>query len=214
MVDTQYNKTEVSIIGAGGLARELDSWIARDRTTDYKVIGFWDDNLEALKQYAVKETILGKINNDRISGPVLIGIMDCRSKQIIYEKLKANINVSIRSYVHESVLVGLRSDLGEGVILVPNVIISCDVKVGQGSFINLGTQIGHDVTIGAYVSIMANVDLGGGVEIGNNVFIGSGATILPGVKIAANSRIGAGSVVIKSIKKEGTYFGNPAKNIF
>ncbi|QQD15392.1 acetyltransferase [Sphingobacterium sp. UDSM-2020] len=214
MADILYNKTDVTVIGAGGLAREVDSWIAGDRTTSYEITGFWDDNLTALDHYAMERNVLGSLNDERLSGLVLIGIMDCKFKQIIYEKLESNSKVTISSYVHESVLFGLRSQLGEGVILFPQVIVSCDVHIGKGSFVNLGTQIGHDVIIGDFVSIMANVDLGGGVEIGNNVFIGSGATILPGVKIAANTRIGAGSVVIKSIKKEGTYFGNPAKNIF
>lgn len=214
MEDIQYNNTRVTVIGAGGLAREIDSWISGDCTTDFDVTGFWDDNLIALDNYIIEKKVLGNLNDERLAGLVLIGVMDCTFKEAIYKKLESNNLVTISSYLHESVLVGLRTHIGKGVILFPNVIVSCDVKIGNGSFINLGTQIGHDVIIGDYVSIMPNVDLGGGVVIGNNVFIGTGATILPGVKIAPNSRIGAGSVVIKSIKKEGTYFGNPAKNIF
>ncbi|HCU44888.1 MAG TPA: transferase [Sphingobacterium sp.] len=214
MEDIQYNKKTVTVIGAGGLAREVDSWITGDRKTCYDVSGFWDDNFDALDGYAIDKKVLGNLDDERLSGSVLIGIMDCKFKQTVFEKLKTKSGVSIVSYVHESVIVGIRSQIGEGVIIFPQVIVSCDVDIGKGSFINLGTQIGHDVIVGDYVSIMPNVDLGGGVVIGNNVFIGTGATILPGVNIAANSRIGAGSVVIRSIKKEGTYFGNPAKNIF
>jgi sugar O-acyltransferase (sialic acid O-acetyltransferase NeuD family) len=214
MEDIRYNKTIVTIIGAGGLAREVDSWITGDSTTCYDVKGFWDDNPNALDYYEIEKIVLGNLDNERIAGLVLIGIMDCKFKQIVFEKLELNSELTIASYIHESVMVGLRSQIGKGVILFPKVIVSCDVYIGKGSFVNLGTQIGHDVIIGDYVSIMPNVDLGGGVVIGNNVFIGTGATILPGVKIPSNSRIGAGSVVIKSIKKEGTYFGNPAKNIF
>ncbi|UIR55966.1 acetyltransferase [Sphingobacterium sp. SRCM116780] len=214
MADIQYNKTTVTIIGAGGLAREVDSWITEDSTTSFEVCGFWDDNLNALDHYGCEKKVLGNLNDERISGLILIGIMDCKFKQEVYKKLELIPGVTISSYIHESVMIGLRSQIGVGVVLFPKVIVSCDVQIGKGSFVNLGTQIGHDVIVGDYVSIMPHVDLGGGVVIGDNVFIGTGATILPGIKIASNSRIGAGSVVIKSIKKEGTYFGNPAKKIF
>ncbi len=214
MADIQFNKIKVSVIGAGGLGREVDSWISGDRFTNLETAGFWDDNLEALKLYNFEKKIHGRLDSDKISGAVVLGIMDCQFKQKIFERLEKNQAIEILSYFHQSVIIGQRTSIGNGVILFPNVIVSCDVTIGKGSFLNLGTQIGHDVTIGNYVSIMPNVDLGGGVVIGDNVFIGTGATILPGVKIAPNTRIGAGSVVVKTIKKEGTYFGNPAKNIF
>ncbi|WP_099364922.1 acetyltransferase [Sphingobacterium sp. 1.A.4] len=214
MEDIQLNKINTTIIGAGGLAREIDSWIALDNKSNIKINGFWDDNQLALDNYNISKKVLGDLSDPRISGSVLIGIMDCNFKQIIFERLNSSDKIKISSYLNESVIIGLRSEYGIGSILFPKVIVSCDVKIGNGCFINLGTQIGHDAKIGDYVSIMPKVDLGGGVEIGNNVFIGTGATILPGVKIASNTRIGAGSVVLKSIKNGGTYFGNPAKKIF
>lgn len=214
MEDIQFNKRSVSVIGAGGLGREVDSWISGDHLTDLETTGFWDDNLEALKQYNIEKKIHGKLDSEKITGAVILGIMDCGFKQKIFEKLEENPAIEILSYIHQSVIIGQRTTIANGVVLFPNVIVSCDVNIGKGTFLNLGTQIGHDVTIGNYVSIMPNVDLGGGVVIGDNVFIGTGATILPGVKVAPNTRIGAGSVVVKTIKKQGTYFGNPAKNIF
>lgn len=214
MADIQYNKIQVSVIGAGGLGREIDSWIAKDSSTDFEVTGFWDDNLDALRKYTIEKEVYGVIDASVIYGTVILGIMNCSFKQKIFYQLNNNPLINICAYIHESVSIGLRTIVGEGVVLFPNVIVSCDVEIGKGSFLNLGTQVGHDVVIGNFASIMPNVDLGGGVVLGDNVFIGTGATILPGVKIASNTRIGAGSVVLKSIKKEGTYFGNPAKNIF
>lgn len=214
MEDIQFNKVNVGVVGAGGLGREIDSWICGDKDSNLSVICFWDDNLGALDNYSIDKKVLGNLDSTSISGDLLLGIMDCDFKQKIFERFVTNPNISIISYVHSSVAIGKRSRLGKGVVVFPNVIISCDVSVGDATFLNLGTQVGHDVRIGNYVSVMPNVDIGGGVVIGDNVFIGSGATILPGIKIVANTRIGAGSVVIKSIKKEGTYFGNPAKKIF
>jgi len=213
MEDTQFNKKDVSIIGAGGLARELLSWINNDKRAQMEVNGFWDDNLEALRPYDMTHRVLGNISAVR-SGNVLIGIMSPQVKAKILESFIGNASINVLSYYHSSVIVGERTHIGKGVVLFPNVIISCDVIIGDGTFINLGSQIGHDVKVGNNVSIMPNVDIGGGCVIGDNVFIGSGATILPGVKIEKNTRVGAGAVILKTIKKEGTYFGNPAKKIF
>ncbi|WP_312697194.1 acetyltransferase [Sphingobacterium mizutaii] len=213
MEDIQFNKSQTNIIGAGGLAREVASWLKNDPKNNYNILGFWDDNLEALNNYQIDLSVLGKISEFK-KGNIHFGIMNTETKEKLFQEFIHNPEINICQFVHSSVLIGDRTSLGKGVILFPNVIVSCDIKIGDGSFVNLGSQIGHDVTIGNYVSIMPNVDLGGGCIIEDNVFIGTGTTVLPGVRIAKNTRIGAGSVVLRSIKKAGTYFGNPAKKIF
>ncbi|MFC4817376.1 MULTISPECIES: acetyltransferase [unclassified Flavobacterium] len=215
MADTLYNNIEVVILGAGGLAREIVSWITVAENKSLEVVGFMDDNLNALDGYDVKESNLGKIDFSQIKDfqSVLFGIADGGVKKKLFEKSK-EYNVKTVGYTHHTALVGERTVVGEGLVLCPFSIISCDSKIGDLVFVNSGSQIGHDVVIGDYTSIMANVDIGGGAQIGNNVFIGSGAIVLPGVKIPDNTIVGAGAVVIRTIKQEGTYFGNPAKKIF
>lgn len=216
MEDTQYNNLELIILGAGGLAREIASWI---NTTKYNkknnIIGFMDENLSALDAFNMDQKVIGKIDVNKIkeNHSVICAISDVSAKEKLFDELVRH-NISIFTYVHESCFIGERTECGSGLVLFPNTIVSCDSNVGNFVFINCGSQIGHDVTIGNFTSIMANVNIGGGAQIGNNVFIGSNAVILPGVKIPDNTRIGAGAVVLKSIKQVGTYFGNPAKKIF
>ncbi|EJL66741.1 acetyltransferase [Flavobacterium sp. CF136] len=216
MEDTQYNNLELIILGAGGLAREIASWhnisIANKKSN---IVGFMDENLDALKGFNRDQEVIGKIDLKKIkqNQSVICGISDVKIKEKLFDDLRQH-NVSIFSYIHESCFVGERTKFGIGLVLFPYAIISCDSKIGNLVFINNGSQIGHDVSIGDFSSIMANVDIGGGAQIGKNVFIGSNAVILPEVKIPDNTRIGAGAVVLKSIKNEGTYFGNPAKKIF
>jgi sugar O-acyltransferase (sialic acid O-acetyltransferase NeuD family) len=215
MEDTQYNKNTI-IIGAGGLARELESWInSNNQTTKaYNIVGYLNDDL-TLKHSGLAKPIVGKIDFATISNQnsFLIAIADCNFKEkLAVEAIKNNIKFD--SYIHNTALVGLRTTLGIGTIMLPYSLISCDAIIGNLVFINNGSQIGHDVIIGDNCSIMANVDIGGGAHIGKNVLIGSNAVILPGVKVPDNTIIGAGSVVIRSIKQSGSYFGNPAKKIF
>ena len=216
MADIQFSNNEIIIIGAGGLAREIVSWHNTSHNTNgRKIVGFLDDNLQALDGFKHDLKILGKINLDYVkkNQSVILAMADSVTKNILLGKL-TELNIDIANFIHETCLIGQRTNYGKGFIMLPYAIVSCDNKIGDLVLINCGSQIGHDVTIGNNTSIMANVDIGGGAKIGNNVFIGSGAVILPSVNIPDNIRIGAGSVVIRSLKESGTYFGNPAKKIF
>lgn len=216
MEDTQFSNYEVLILGAGGLAREIVSWHNCSKNkVDFKIVGFLDDNLHALDNYNTDIKILNKLDLKHLNKKqsAINAISDVVTKNNILQQAEI-LDIEIRSYFHPSCLIGDRTFIGKGLVILPYAIISCDVKIGDLVLINSGSQIGHDVSIGNYTSIMANVDVGGGAIIGDNVFIGSNATILPGVKIPDNTRIGAGAVVLKNIKKPGTYFGNPSKQIF
>jgi sugar O-acyltransferase (sialic acid O-acetyltransferase NeuD family) len=216
MEDTQFTKTDFYLFGAGGFSREIASWYNGSEFSEkYLLCGFIDDNSNALLGIQNQFKILDSITDGSIwkGKSVVMGIASCEVKKRLFDILLES-NSQILSFKHNSSLIGQDTNMGQGYVLCPNVVVSCNVKSGDLISVNMGTQIGHDVTIGNFTSIMANVDIGGGATIGNNVFIGSNAVILPGVKIPDNTRIGAGSVVIKSIKQAGTYFGVPAKKIF
>lgn len=216
MEDTQYSKESFYLLGAGGYARELESWYHNTLFSDkYKLEGYIDDNLKALEGIENDYGILDSFNDGSLwkENNIVVAISSCEVKEKLEKELSLN-KCNVLSFKHDSTLIGKNSKFGKGNVFCPYVIISCNVIIGDLVTINSGSQIGHDVIIGNYTSIMANVDVGGGAVIGNNVFIGSNAVILPGVKIPDYTRIGAGSVVIRTIKKVGTYFGNPAKKIF
>lgn len=215
MVDTQYNKQELILIGAGGLAREIVCWHRNSKVDlNTTIVGFIDNDLDALNHYDIGLKILGKdLDLVKENQSIIFAISDASIKHSLLKQVQ-KLNKQIADYIHESCLIGERSKFGMGLVMMPNALVSCDCELGDLVFINTGSQIGHDAVIGDYVSIMANVDIGGGAHIGNSVFIGSNAVILPGIKIADGTRIGAGTVVIKSIKNAGTYFGNPAKRVF
>jgi sugar O-acyltransferase (sialic acid O-acetyltransferase NeuD family) len=216
MEDIQYNSLEVVLIGASGLGREIHSWnsISKVASNRLRIVGFLDDNPNALNNYNITQPIFGPIDFEFFDNKksIIVAISDCLIKQLIFESAEER-DIEIITFIGDNVLIGERTSIGKGSVLLPASLVSCDTVVGSGVIINSGSQIGHDVVIGDYSSIMANVDIGGGAFIGKNVFIGTGAVILPGVKIPDSTRIGAGSVVIKSLKQSGTYFGNPVKKI-
>lgn len=208
---------EFVIIGAGGLGREIHSWTSTcEKFNKNNVcIGFIDEDKTKLDNFNYELLIIDGLidNNLKNYSNVLIAINNSKIKQEVYKKVDNSIT-KIIGFIHNSVILGLNVSFQPCLTVLPNSLISCDVVLGKGVFINNGTQIGHDVVIGDFVNIMANVDIGGDCKIGNNVMIGTGATILPGLVIPNNTTIGAGSVIFRSIKEPGTYVGNPAKKIF
>jgi sugar O-acyltransferase (sialic acid O-acetyltransferase NeuD family) len=183
---------------------------------EYHILGYLDDNLDSLGNFKTSLKVIDKISRESLeaSENVVIAISNSNDKKRIFDQYENEKGFNIINFTHFSAIVGQYAEIGQGCVLTPNTIVSCNCKLGKGVFLNSGSQIGHDAEIGDYSSIMANVDIGGGAKIGENVFIGSGSVILPGVKIAPNIKIGAGSVVFRNLKREGTYVGNPAKKLF
>lgn len=103
------------------------------------------------------------------------------------------------------------------------VDIHPEAKIGRRVFLDhaSGVVIGQTTQIGDDVLIYQGVTLGGvslakgkrHPTIENGVVIGSGAKILGNITMGENSRIGSNSVVIKSVPKNSTAVGIPARVI-
>ena len=111
--------------------------------------------------------------------------------------------------IGENVIVSENVKLGQGNQLIGNSFIQHYAQIGSWSIINSGVIIEHDVTIGDSVHIAPGVIVCGGVSIGNGSYIGAGTTVLEGVTIGENVLIGAGSLVIKDVPQNEIHFGAP-----
>lgn len=203
------------ILGAGDLGREIESWFDKysPDKDKFRLIGYLDDDLNALMGFPSDYKILGTISDFELSKNdwVILAIASPAIREKIYKKIVSKTN--IYTFIPKNSIVGKFSHIGEGSILCPNSIISTNVRLGKCVILNIGTQLGHDSIINDFCSIMANVDLGGGVSLGKNVYIGSNSTLIPQISIGDYVTVGAGSIVIKSISTQQTVFGNPAKRI-
>src|SRR5690606_21657061 len=148
----QFNKNDTIIIGAGGMARELASWINTYPSEDkLSIIGFMDDNINALDNYNIKIPLIGTIDLLKVeqNQSIVFGIMNSAIKQNLFLEAQEH-KLSVSHFIHSTVLVGSRTKMGIGIVVFPNVIISCDITIGNLVFINCGSQIGHDVRIGNF----------------------------------------------------------------
>jgi sugar O-acyltransferase (sialic acid O-acetyltransferase NeuD family) len=202
------------IVGAGGFGRELLQWIKDiNKVHDtWRILGFIDDNLNALDNYKCDYKVIGSIkdwkpNNEYYA--CAIANPDVKMKVVTMLKAKG---AKFASIIHPMAYIGDFNKIGEGFIAYPNAGVNVNVKIGD--FVTLlGSGVGHDAVIGDYTTISSYCDITGGVKIGKKVFIGSHVTIVPNRIIGDEAYIGAGSVVIGNVKEKTKVFGNPARKI-
>ena len=203
--------SRIVIVGAGGFGREVHAWLLTSpeylRRESVGTIVFIND-IEPV--VPVDGEIVATID---AYAPLPDDLLLCAlgspaARRTITEKLEAR-GARFATFVHDSVVVGARVDIGRGAVICPGVILTTDISIGDHVHVNINTSIGHDVTIGAFSTVSPACNLMGKVAVGSGVFLGTAATVVPDRTVHDGAIIGAGSVVVKDIPAGVTAFGNP-----
>lgn len=208
---------DLIIVGASGFGREVVQYIEdinlSKPTPTWNVIGFIDDNLNALDNishgYKVIDTI--KDHLPRKGTFYVCALAFPRTKENIVTLLK-NRGAEFVTIIHPTARISRYAKIGAGCIITPNSNVNTEARVGDFVAV-LASGIGHDATIGDFSTLSGHVCINGHVEVGQGVYIGCGALIAPGKKIGDHATIGIGSVVVSNVKPDITVFGNPAKKL-
>lgn len=208
------------IIGAGGLGREIAGYIKdiNQISPTYELLGFIDndsnkkgisyDNVPVLGDFDELDYLFDSI--EKIYGFCAVANPKIK-KRLVHQMEKHQIQPI--SIIHPNSYVSPQVKIGKGVLISPYCTLTTNILIGDYVHINPQCGIGHDSKIGAFSTLYWNVNLSGNVTVENEVEIGSKAFIKQGLTIGHNSVIGAGAVVIRSINKETTIVGVPAKEI-
>lgn len=203
---------DIIIVGAGGCGREIANWIEDINKIEetWNILGFIDDNVNALEGFPTKYKIIESISN-HIPGNAYyaIGIANPPVKKKIAEMLESK-GAEFASIIHPSTRIYTEFPLGRGLITYPNARISTGCKTGN--FVNIqSTIIGHDVLIEDYVTVSSSCGVTGGTKLRKACFLADHAAISVGMEIGKNAYVGIGSVVIRDVKEDTRVFGNPAR---
>ncbi|MBD8084624.1 acetyltransferase [Chryseobacterium caseinilyticum] len=208
----------IAIFGAGGFGREVKTIIDEiNKITPqtYNFVGYFDDGFEK-GALVNNHPILGGINdirNLREKTAIVICVADPEIKEKIVSKID-NPVVDFPTIVHPKASVS--NDfvtIGKGSVICEGTIITCNINIKDFVILNLMCTVGHDTTIENYCSFMPSVNISGEVLIEKGVYAGTGAKIINLLTIGENTIIGAGAVVSKSLPKNCTAVGIPAKPI-
>lgn len=198
-------KKHLVIMGAGGFAREVYSWVQ----DEYEVKAFYSDSdtppilgLPVVSDLSLYTDSLFMV---AVGSPVdRLALWDIA--------IKAGLSVA-SGFVHKSATMGVGCHIGKGVIICPQSVITTNVTIGEATIVNIGSTIGHDCVIGELVTIAPGANISGHCKILNRSYIGTNASIREGLFIGPESVVGMGSVVISNVPNRETWAGVPAQRI-
>jgi len=147
----------------------------------YKVIGSDDVLPDLIKKYKYALITIGQIDSAQL-------------RINIYHKVK-ELGFLLPIIISPNAYVSSHSSIGEGSVIMHDVLVNSNVKIGINCIINSKALIEHDCIIGDHCHLSTSSIINGNVVIGSGSFVGSNAVTKHDIKILENSFIKAGSVV-------------------
>ena len=140
--------------------------------------------------------------------PLALGIGSNKIRKILFEKV-INSGFKVISLIHPSSIVSSSVTIDIGTVVMPNVVVNSNSKIGKCVILNTSSVVEHENIIEDFVHISPNVATAGDVNIKENTHIGIGSNIIQSITIGKDCIIGAGSVIVKNIENNKLCFGNP-----
>lgn len=205
---------EIFLLGVG---RNTPVFIDLIEQSGYKVGGLYHYNDDRTGEIDYGFEIIGSFN-DLFSRENLLGINflltmgDNNLRGELANKI-LDFGGSLPSIIHPTAVISRFATVGIGVVISPFCYIQANSHIGDNTVILSGVNVSHNNIIGKNCFIAGGVTIGAYTTIGNNVFLGQGVlTISDKVKnIGDNVFIGAGSLLTKSVEKNKSVYGRPAR---
>lgn len=195
--------SRIGLLGAGGQAREVASYLPPDTEL------FWAVSAEYLDPNEPDRVdISSPGRRDRESWVVAaVGPPALRRDMVAAWPGEHFLTVlSPAAYVDRTCRVGA------GSVIAPGAVVTVNVEIGEHCLVNVGATVSHDAALSSFVTVGPGAHIAGRVRLGSGVFVGIGASISNNVDIAAGVVIGAGATVLHDITTPNTVVvGVPAR---
>ena len=194
---------EIILVGAGGHARacidvielfgqfKIAGLIEKDETYAHENLGYpvigTDNDLQIIRQ---------KYRNVLIT----VGQLKSPKTRIRLFNLLSHFDYSFPFIISPIAYVSKHAKIGDGTIVMHNVMVNANARIGKNCIINNKTLIEHDAVIGDHCHISTGAIVNGEVQVGEGTFIGSGAVTKQCVSIGTRCVIGAGAIIKTDIK--------------
>jgi Serine acetyltransferase len=206
MVVAVPDKTQLIIVGAGGLGREVAAGIKR-YDLPFDVMGHIDDEKSGAN-------ILGKIiDHVPIAGARYVTCFGDGAARNRIRSMLASRGAKFTSITSPTVQSITPTEGLINCLILGACSISSDTQIGSDILIQTLAVLGHDVVLGDGITISANAFIGGWAKLERFSTIHPHAVVLPHVTVGEGAVVGAGTVVIRDVAPYTTVFGVPAKVI-
>ena len=181
---------KIIIYGSKDFARTLKDMLDYHH---YTLAGFVDDFTTGIDIIGNYEFIKGNYSPDEYQILLGVGYNNLTDRWKIYQKIKNDYEIF--TLIHNTAYIRNIDNIGNGSIIMANVIVDSNAKLGDVNVLWPGVNLNHDSKIGANTFISPGATVCGFADIGNSCFVGAGAIIVDHVKVSSGSFIKAGSVI-------------------
>jgi sugar O-acyltransferase (sialic acid O-acetyltransferase NeuD family) len=206
------------LAGAGGFARETAEAVRAINAVcpTWDLVGFLDDDPAAQGRVVGGLEVVGPL--DAIAEHPGAQLVLCTGRPDAYDsraRIARRLGLDDERYatiVHPSASVGSTCALGAGAVLLAHVAATADVQVGRHVAVMPQVVLTHDVRVGDFATVASGVRIGGSCRIGAGAYLGSGACLREGVAVGDGALVGMGAVVTRDVRAHRTVVGVPARD--
>ena len=190
------------VLGTGGNCVDLAETV--QMLPEYEFLGYLDD--------APRLPALGPLSSahDYPDAWFVNGIGSTRSF-LKRPEILAQIPDRWATVIHPSCQLSPSSQIGAGTVLLQQVTVASNVRIGRHVTVLPQSILSHDAVVGDYSILCGGVILNGGVEVEENCYLGARSVIKEFTRVGARSLVGMGAVVLRDVPPSTTVVGTPAR---
>lgn len=202
------------IIGAGTYG---EVYLAYLQEAGINIVGFLDDDPKYVNQEVRGIPVLGKISKletlketDGVEAVYCpLGNNKLRVKFLTYAR---ELGYETPNYIHPSVLISPNVKIGNGVYILLGTTIMPYADIKDFVMISMGVHLAHHTILDEGVFLSTGCNFGASIHAHKYAYCGISSTIMTGLHdLGEDCLIGAGAVVIKDVPDNAIMAGVPAK---
>lgn len=202
--------TNILLLGAGGLAREV---LSAD-LDGHRVVGILDDDPGLRGELVGGVRVLGGLAHAaEYDADLVVCVGSGKARRAIVQRL-AGLGVRPERYAtvaDRAVRIPQSCAVGSGSVLLAGAVLTADAQLGDHVVLMPNVTITHDDVIADYATLAAGVSLGGGVRIGEAAYLGMNSSVRQQQTVGREAVVGMGSVVVADVPDGEVWAGVPAR---